>query len=98
MNKVRIIVIGVLVSLIVPIIRVFSFLIDSWEMEDESKTWLSTEVEHITHNVGQIHIAYWSAYTGLNFLRDFLVGVVIYTIVIFLCEVAIRKMNLNRSR
>lgn len=71
MSKGKVVLIGIVLSLLVPIIHVTTL--------DVSTSYKSSL---LPHSQGNVHVVYWYSYTLIDFLRDFAVSMLVYLFIV----------------
>lgn len=96
MRKGLVILLGVFLSLIVPIVHLSIIKIATTRMNAEPNSQIDNSRELI-HIAGvepfyshQTEVVYWYSYTTVDFMKDFIINMIVYLIVVFLFQ-QIRK-------
>lgn len=100
MSRRKVILIGFVISLLVPIIHFITLKariarLNSADGSRSNMTEGMSNIGIVQPDAGShVHIAYWYLYTMIDFLRDFLVSMLVYILLVY----AIRAFRLRLAK
>lgn len=111
MSKGRVVLLGLVISLLVPIIHLITLEVStSYKNSTQSdRSNISIMKQPIQEGVavvvedaarysqGHLHIFYWYSYTAIDFLRDFIVSMLVYWLIVVVLRVLRLKTLKHRK-